>query len=397
MRNSLVGKAYNIEESESALVRMSKSHDPTIRAIGDVAGRSVRKILGQRGWFVLLPGEEVRGLDDAGQRATLGRFLEGERRTARTARTRFDSTSEPDGGSSDESVLSEPAVESSLEDDTFELSVVNGGDRHYEFQELRAVLNVDSDATRGISEHARRSLLALLRRRRMHRSAIVEALPRERPDVDMLLDAVDRYRRRSAQRSRQGQGASPAREDSEPNTDKVPPPSHAQSLVAVPKGYYPVLMPEGYFFSHANSSPSLLRDATGDRPVDFSTDVDDDESSIGGDSIDTARSDDTRRMARRAPQGKSPLLATSQAVDKPSVVHAEEGAQTEEQYLEPEDESHGKAVAAPLQEGLAYTISNQTNRRLKPVVFAPEELWALGHLKMLAFGLFPFMLQHKKV
>ena len=36
-----------------------------------------------------------------------------------------------------------------------------------------------------------------------------------------------------------------------------------------------------------------------------SNDIEEEEESVDGDSVDTARSDDTRRMARRAPQGKA--------------------------------------------------------------------------------------------
>jgi tetratricopeptide (TPR) repeat protein len=408
MRCALIGHAYNLRESESALARMYRSPDPTVRAAGNAMGPGIRKALSQRGWFVLLPVEDVvSGVNYAGQRETLQRYLDDERVAARADswRALMEAASDPDVGSDDESILSEPDVyerSPAKREGTFEVSLVAEADPYYELAEVRLTLDDDNGAKSAMSQHTKRSLFTLLRSRKMTRSAILEALSRDQTSVRVLLDAVDRSRRRSAFRSRRQQMMAAEDSDGHCGESEAAGNMHAQNLVAVPKGYYPILMPEGYFFS-SNTGTSPVEQQTTTHGTNFqllggsSFYVDDGEASIGGDSVNTARSDDTRRMARRAPQGKAPLLATSQAVERPTVVHAEEGAQTEEQFLEPEDHSIGKAVKAPLQEGLVYAIPNEANRRLKPVAFAPEELWGLGHLKMLAFGLFPYVLQHEKV
>ena len=259
MRNTLVGHAYNLQESESALARMSRSLDPTVSAIGHTASRAVRRVLNHRGWFLLRSGENIRGLEDAEHRMVVGRFLEEEREATRAAskKARLETNAETDIGSSDESFLSEQEDELShtTMEGAFEVSLVSETDPHYSLADLRLVLEDDNAAKSILSQHTRRSLSALLRNRKMSRSTILETFPRERPSVGAFLEAIDRSRRRTAFRLRRQQkkpikdrGNAFAKLLSK-DRSKDTAPVYTQGLVTVPKGYYPILMPEGYFFS----------------------------------------------------------------------------------------------------------------------------------------------------
>ena len=89
------------------------------------------------------------------------------------------------------------------------------------------------------------------------------------------------------------------------------------------------------------------------------------------------------------PQGYYPVLLPKGYVFAPNTDAAHE--RKEEQW-KPSPSTSGHS-----QGGLAYTVENTTGRRMKPVAFSAEELWGLSSQKILALGMFPFMLQRKKV